>query len=111
MHAYLMLLLDPSLRRLYVKKLKIDSFLLIFPRVPRDPSEGNQSASTQDKIDEPSVSTYPSWCADPCLEMVKSLPYLDFMSECFHILLTATIPRQAHAKRAKTRLQSEAKEA
>lgn len=38
----------------------------------------------EDKIDEPSVSTYPSWCADPCLEMVKSLPYLDFMSECFH---------------------------
>lgn len=27
------------------------------------------------------------------------------------ILLTTTIPRQAHAKRAKTRLQSEAKEA
>lgn len=38
----------------------------------------------EDKIDGPSVSTYPSGCADPCLEMVKSLPYLDSMSECFH---------------------------
>lgn len=31
---------------------------------------------------------------------------LDFVSECFHFFLTTTIPRQAHAKRAKTRLQS-----
>lgn len=42
MYAYLTLLLNPSLRRLYVKKLKIDSFLLISPCVPRDASERNQ---------------------------------------------------------------------
>lgn len=65
----------------------------------------------EDKIDEPSVSTYPSWCADPCLEMVKSLPYFGLYVRVLSFFLTTTIPRQAHAKRAKTRFQSKAKEA
>lgn len=68
----------------------------------------------EEKIDEPSVSTYPSvlvrrsMLGDGQESAVFGL-YVRVLST--FILLTTTIPRQAHAKRAKTRLQSKAKEA
>lgn len=59
--------------------------------------------------------TRPSWCADPCLEMVKSLPYLDFVSECFHFFLTKVPQSRAKLMPREQRLvfslQSEAEKA
>lgn len=56
----------------------------------------------EDKIDEPIVPrTRPSWCADPCLEMVKNLPYLDFVSECFHFFFDYQNPAPSSCQESK----------